>query len=253
MDIERLEIEHLELVPLALAPIIFIFTYVYLSDKYEREPLIYLVITFFLGVLIAYPVLKIEEFLVAESGISPAHDSNLELFIYAFFIIALTEEGMKFLVLRFYNYPHKEFDEPYDGIMYGVAVSLGFAAIENIMYLDRAADGDGIQIGILRMFTAVPSHAMFGVLMGFFVGKAKFLKEGQGAFRTCMFGLFSAVFFHGVYDFLLYQKSEFLTLFAFVALAVGIILAKVAMHTHVEDSPHRFKSPDSQDSPGDKT
>lgn len=241
-----MNLEYLELTALALAPVFFIFTYVYLSDKYEREPLIYLIITFFLGVLIAFPVTFVGEFLMDVSGIRPSHDSNFELFLYTFFIVAMTEEGMKFLVLRFYNYPHKEFDEPYDGIMYGVAVSLGFAAIENILYVFEA-EGDGFEIGILRMFTAVPAHAMFGVLMGFFVGKAKFLKNGEGATKTIMFGLFSAMFFHGVYNFLLYQEAELLTLFAFVALAVGIILAKIAMHTHVEDSPHRFKSPDSPD------
>lgn len=241
-----MKLEYLELTALALAPVFFLFTYVYLSDKYEREPLIYLIITFFLGVLIAFPVTYVGEFLMEVTNIRPSHDSNIELFLYTFFIVAMTEEGMKFLVLRFYNYPHKEFDEPYDGIMYGVAVSLGFAAIENILYVFEA-EGDGFEIGILRMFTAVPAHAMFGVLMGFFVGKAKFLENGEGATKTIMFGLFSAMFFHGVYNFLLYQEAELLTLFAFVALAVGIILAKIAMHTHVEDSPHRFKSPNSND------
>ena len=234
--------ELVELTALALAPVVFLFTYVYLSDKYEREPLIYLVITFFLGVATALPVVYIGGYLQQITGLSPVHDSNLELFLYTFFIVAMTEEGMKFLVLRFYNYPHEEFDEPYDGIMYGVAVSLGFAAIENLLYVFEA-EGDGFEIGILRMFTAVPAHAMFGVLMGFFVGKAKFLKDGKGAFGTTMLGLFSAMFFHGVYDFLLYQESEYLTLFAFIALAVGIILAKIAMHTHAEDSPHKFKGP----------
>ncbi|MEZ4827398.1 MAG: PrsW family glutamic-type intramembrane protease [Bacteroidia bacterium] len=227
----------MELLALALAPVVFIFTYVYLRDEYEREPLKYLIISFLLGVMIAFPVVFIGEMLSSATGISNEAESPGELFIYAFFVVALTEELMKYLVLRYYNYPHKEFDEPYDGIMYAVAVSLGFAAIENILYV-FTSDG-GLETGLLRMFTAVPAHAVFGVIMGYFVGRAKFLGENGNPWLERMKGLAGAVFLHGLYDYFLFLGNEYLVLFAFVALVSGIWLAYRAMRLHADLSPHK--------------
>jgi RsiW-degrading membrane proteinase PrsW (M82 family) len=67
-------------------------------------------------------------------------------------------------------YNNKNFNEPFDGIVYAVIVSMGFATIENIIYVFQY----GFATGILRLFTAVPAHAAFGILMGYFLGKAKF-------------------------------------------------------------------------------
>lgn len=233
---------------LALAPIVFIFTYVYLKDEYDKEPLRYLIITFVLGIATAAPVLFVGEQLRIFTNTSTESSTILELMIYAFFVVATTEEGMKYLVLRFYNYPHKEFDEPYDGIMYGVAVSLGFAAIENVMYVFMS-DGAGLQTGLLRMFTAVPAHAVFGVMMGYFVGRAKFLAKGNPVIERLK-GLLIAILFHGMYDFFLFLPTSgvmepesvwgSLALLAFVTLYVGIRLARKAMRDHVAMSPHRY-------------
>ena len=221
------------LVALALAPIVFLFTYVYLQDKYEREPLRYLIISFILGVFTAFPVLFISEQVDTYTNIT----LTAMPLVYAFVVVALTEEGMKYLVLRWYNYPHKEFDEPYDGIMYGVAVSLGFAAIENVMYVFMSG-GDPYETGIGRMFTAVPAHAMFGVMMGYFVGRAKFLAKGS-RFLERMKGLGTAVFFHGTYDYFLFLGKSYLVPFSIVSLAVGIFLARKAIHLHADISPHK--------------
>ena len=197
-----MDLEALELLLLALAPVVFLFTYVYLADKYEREPLVYLIITFVLGLVIAYPVILIGDFLRDFTQVSSESTSWIELAVYAFFVVALSEEGMKYLVLRWYNFRHDEFDEPYDGIVYGVAVSLGFAAIENVFYVFDS-ETNGMEVGIMRMFTAVPAHAMFGVMMGYFVGKSKFCeKSGVAAMWMRTKGLLVAMFYHGLYDFL---------------------------------------------------
>ena len=224
--------EILELISLALAPVVFLMTYVYVKDQYDREPLKYLIITFILGIATAIPVVYIGG--VLRQGLGVSHDSILGLAVYAFIVVALTEEGMKYLVLRYYNYPHKEFDEPYDGIMYGVTVSLGFAAIENVLYV---MDG-GQDVALLRMFTAVPAHAVFGILMGYYVGRAKYLKNGS-PFLERLKGLGIAVLFHGLYDFFLFLNAGLVTLFAFVSLAIGIWLARRAIKQHHELSPHR--------------
>ncbi len=223
----------MELLALALAPVVFLFTYVYLKDKYEREPLKYLIITFILGVFTAFPVLFISEQLQKYTPI----DMYTAPLIYAFFYVALVEEGMKYLVLRWYNYPHEEFDEPYDGIMYGVAVSLGFAAIENVMYVIYA-EGDPYQTGIGRMFTAVPAHCMFGVLMGYFVGRAKFLTRGSRLLERWK-GLAAAVLFHGLYDYFLFLGKEFYVPFSLFTLITGVLLARKAIIQHAAISPHK--------------
>lgn len=233
-----MDLELLELLGLALAPVIFILTYVYLRDEYEREPLKYLLITFFLGIMTAFPVMWLSPYLQDLTGVHTGATGVLDLIVYAFVVVAFLEEGMKYLVLRWYNYPHQEFDEPYDGIMYGVAVSLGFAAIENVFYVLNAGDG-AIEVGLMRMFTAVPAHATFGVMMGYFVGKAKFL-YGQGhPYLERMKGLGTAIFFHGWYDYFLFLWEGYLAMFTFVALLVGVWLARRAMTLHAEISPHR--------------
>lgn len=208
-------------------------------DKYDREPLKYLIITFILGTLTAIPVLLIGEWLSESMDISAYSASLYERAIYAFLIVATTEEIMKYLVLRIYNYPHKEFDEPYDGIMYGVAAALGFAAVENILYVVGASAGSEFSIGVLRMLTAVPGHAMFGVMMGFFVGKAKFAKTPTQSFFYHILGLFIAIMLHGLYDFLLFLEDYRATIAAFSSLFIGIAVATYAIHIHSEESPHR--------------
>jgi len=223
----------MELLALALAPVVFLFTYVYLKDKYEREPLIYLIVSFVLGVCTAMPVIFIGEQLQRYTVVN-MYNSPM---IYAFVYVAFVEEWMKYLVLRWYNYPHDEFDEPYDGIMYGVAISLGFAAIENVMYVVFSS-GDPYQTGIGRMFTAVPAHATFGVLMGYFVGKAKFLVEGNRLLERLK-GLGVAVLFHGLYDYFLFLGKNFYVPFAIFTLLVGIFLSRKAIIQHTAISPHR--------------
>lgn len=234
----------LELLGLALAPIVFLFTYIYLRDEYEREPLRYLLVAFLLGSFCAVPVIYLGDFLEEVTRLIPVKAEWVQLLLYAFIVVALAEEFMKYLVLRWYIYPHEEFDEPFDGIMYGTAVSLGFAAIENVLYVFSSEDGVGT--GLLRMFSAVPAHAMFGILMGYFVGNAKFFVRNGNAFLERMKGLMVAIFFHGLYDFFLFLNERYLTLFAFVALIAGLFLSNQAMKVHISMSPHR-------ESPSDET
>lgn len=214
-------------------------------DKYDREPLKYLIITFILGTLTAVPVILIGQWLGEYTHSSAYTNSFYEKVIYAFLVVAFTEELMKYLVLRIYNYPHPEFDEPYDGIMYGVAGALGFAAVENVMYVVGGNSGNEFSIGILRMLTAVPGHAMFGVMMGFFVGKAKFAKTISQSVFYRMLGLFVAIMLHGLYDFLLFLEDYRATIGAFSSLFIGIAVATYAIRIHSEQSPHRHTDPSS--------
>ena len=105
-------------------------------------------------------------------------------------------------------------------------VSMGFAALENILYVTKF----GISTGIIRAFTAVPAHATFAILMGYFMGKAKFSKN---RIQMNLLGLFVATIFHGAYDFFLFINFiPGVSIGAFVSLLIGIILARKAIRKH---------------------
>jgi protease PrsW len=152
--------------------------------------------------------------------------------------VALIEEFSKFIFVRWVLYPNKNFNEPFDGIVYAVTVSLGFAGLENILYV--LGDNGGVETAILRMFTAVPAHASFGVLMGYFLGKAKF--EHQKAHHA-FYALGVAALFHGAYDyfwFISYVPGIWLG--AVASLLVGIFLSRKAIRIHQEASPFIAKA-----------
>lgn len=222
-------------IALAAAPGIAICLFIFYRDKYNREPLLNLILTFVLGVLSAIPAVIIE-------GILDKHPTNIaSVAIQAFLVVALTEELCKFAVLRYYSYPKKSFDEPLDGIVYGLIASMGFATIENILYVSKYAGlGMGYQVAIMRMFLAVPAHATFGILMGYYVGKAKFNPAKRK--RLLFTGIFWATFMHGVYDFFLflqghpdvkpYISDTALFIGAVVSFIIGIRLSLKHIRTH---------------------
>jgi RsiW-degrading membrane proteinase PrsW (M82 family) len=217
------------LIALAIAPAIGIILLVYFKDKFEHEPFSLLLKCFLLGILTIIPAIIIE---LLAGKLDPSQTNNPgSIFIYAFFIVGLSEEGSKFFLLRIYPYRSKHFNEPFDGIVYSVVISMGFAAAENIFYV---LDG-GMSVALLRMFTAVPGHAAFGVLMGFYVGMAKFKKNHFG---YLLFGLFVAMAAHGFYDWFLFQQDlPGLQILSFVCLSLIVIFSFRAMKIQKKNSP----------------
>ena len=192
----------MDYIALAVAPGLAICVFIFYRDAYNREPKLNLIVSFFMGVLSIIPAFFIENAFSGYFG-----NSLFDKAALAFLVVALTEEACKFAALRLYSYRQKSFDEPFDGIVYGVMVSMGFATLENILYVIKSAEaGQGYQVALLRMFLSVPAHATFGVLMGYHVGRAKF--EPKRKPYLMLLGLFWAVFFHGAYDtFLFWQQS----------------------------------------------
>ncbi|MGC4034424.1 MAG: PrsW family glutamic-type intramembrane protease [Chitinophagaceae bacterium] len=189
------------LLALAIAPGIVICFYIFYKDMYNPEPIMKLIISFILGAFVVVPAAVVERLA------TPYFDNTvLSTAFFAYGVVALTEELGKFIVLRYYAYPKQSFDEPLDGIVYGIMAGMGFATVENILYVSQ----NGYGTAIVRMFLSVPAHATFAVLMGYFAGKAKFNKAQSGA--LLLTGLLVAVFFHGTFDFLLFlQKSPYVT------------------------------------------
>ena len=182
---------------LAIAPGLAICLFIFHRDAYNREPKLNMIVSFILGAAAILPAIYIEAYFWYSST-----ESISGIAIRAFFVVALTEELCKFAALRLYSYRQKSFDEPLDGIVYAVMVSMGFATVENIMYVDKY----GLNVALVRMFLSVPAHAAFGVLMGYFVGKAKF-SPGRSA-KLMASGLCWAVFFHGTFDTLLFWQES---------------------------------------------
>lgn len=220
----------MKLVIAALLPILVVICLIYYLDKYEKEPKSLLVKHFFLGAIVSIVITTI--LYIAFDFVLPLKDdfSVIQQFVKAFIVVALTEEFSKYVIVKYVAQPNKAFNEPYDGIIYAVMVSMGFAATENIMYV---VDG-GFGTAVVRAFTAVPAHATFAVLMGYFMGKAKFSND---RIKLNLIGLSLAVLFHGAYDFFLF--IEFIPgiwIGAFVSLGIGLYLSRKAILKHQNNS-----------------
>jgi RsiW-degrading membrane proteinase PrsW (M82 family) len=186
---------------ISLAPVFIIAFYIYNRDRHEKEPFSVLIKALFIGALCVLPVLLIEGLLtrlyMGPEGISEA--------AYTAFVVAgLTEEGIKFLALFLLFWRNRNFNEKFDAIVYAVFIALGFAGIENILYVFQG----GYSVGIMRALTAVPAHALFGIMMGYNFGLARFNEKYRG---INLFAAFAIPFIsHGAYDFLLMGNSQFL-------------------------------------------
>lgn len=192
----------LSLLALAIAPGAAITLYIYSRDKYDREPLKPLLISFLLGMVATAPAIVIQTSLKPVLFLYFPGYTIWYYFLLSFIVVAFSEEGCKYIMLRFYAYRNKAFNEPFDGIIYSVMISMGFATLENIGYVLNY----GFKTGIIRMFLAVPSHGAFAVLIGYHVGLAKF--DAPRGIQHIVKGLLLAIFFHGAYDFFLLLQNS---------------------------------------------
>ena len=182
---------------ITILPSLAILFYFIYSDKF-KEPRKIIIITFLLGVLITIPAGYLNHY-VMESFENNSKVNNA--LIGGFFAGGLVEESLKFLVFYFYVLKEKAFNEPMDAIVYGVVVSLGFATLENYDYVFRIAEEyevSPLDMAITRAYTAVPMHALCGVIMGFYFGMYAFVSGG----KNLSLALIVPYIFHGTYNFL---------------------------------------------------
>lgn len=223
------------LIALAVAPGVAVCLFIYSLQRLGKASMRYLVAAFLLGAAATLPALVVQ-LLSEDVRNDPWRHSILSYLWYAFGVVALSEEGSKFLVLRFYAYPKKVFREPFDGVIYGVMIGMGFATVENIEYVRQF----GLETGVSRFFLAIPAHAAFAILMGYPVGRAKF--EKQHSLGLLLKGLGVAVLFHGSFDFFLflqqsheatkYLSTGVLSFGAFATFYIAIRLAMRALRLH---------------------
>ncbi|TGB04509.1 glutamic-type intramembrane protease PrsW [Halobacillus salinus] len=209
----------------AISPAVAIMTFIYLSKKIELEPLPLIVRMFIIGVIMVFPIMFIQYAFEVEG----VFQSPL---LRSFFLAGLIEEFFKWFFLLFVVYQHSDFDHHYDGIIYAVAISLGFATIENVIYLFS----NGIEIAILRAVFPVSSHALFGIIMGYYMGKAKFAEAHRT--RCLVLALFIPVSLHTVYDFIItvFEQSwlYWITPFMIILWVIGFRKIKEANLHHQE-------------------
>lgn len=195
---------------ISIAPILIVALYVYIRDRYEKEPISALIKALLSGIVIVFPVVLIEGLLL---GLNNKDEGIAEALFNGFVVASATEEGFKLAAFMIFFWSNRNFNERFDGIVYAVFIALGFAAIENLIYVYKG----GYSIGMLRALTAVPAHALFGTVMGYHLGNAKFYPHRRGYHLSLAFLM--PFIWHGLYDFLL-MSGQPLFLLIFVPLLV---------------------------------
>ncbi len=220
----------------AAAPSLFLLTFFYLKDRYEREPLQHILMAFGLGLyamIAAHGIASTAEEWVSREWLMMG--GELAKLFDAFVLSGFVEELAKWVVLVAAVYHWDEFDEPLDGVVYGVAVALGFATLENLMFVTRL----GLGVAWMRALFAVPAHALFGATMGYYAGRCKFDRGGK-LWRDRALCLFAPTGFHGCYDYALHRGMGAHVWLVISLLSVGLwmfVLRRVHRAQHA--SPFR--------------
>ena len=191
---------------LALIPVIALLLFIYFKDKTEKEPMGLLVGLFFAGMGTSITAMILE--MIGETVLNMIFSGLpvLNAFLLAMLIVAPAEEMGKYTVLRLITWKNRNFDYSFDAIVYAVFTSLGFACIENVLYVLM----NGWGTAIMRMFTAVPGHACFAVFMGFFYSKAKYASITGNKSDYSKYNALSMIFpilIHGLYDAIIFAGT----------------------------------------------
>ena len=214
---------HPVLIAAAVVPAIILMLYVYRSDRLEKEPRSLLLKLVGMGILATFLALVGEWIgikLLGQLQLSPL----LRDILLNFFVIGLCEEGSKYLLLKRLTWRSPSFDCRYDGIVYAVFLSLGFALWENISYVVQY----GLTTALIRAVTAVPGHASFGVFMGAWYSQAKYMEyvgnEAKSSFYRKL-ALLVPLVLHGIYDFIALRESDGDTVTLFLGFIVVMFAA----------------------------
>ena len=226
---------------LAILPVALLLIYIYKMDSYEKEPVGLLVKLVIFGIISAIPAIILESLgdivlnSVLGKQIPGVNATYLYVFIYAFFIVAISEEAVKFLAAYLSTWKNPAFNFKFDGIVYCFYASMGFALIENILYVFGSGSGTGgsVVTAIGRALLAIPAHGMFSVFMGYYYGEAKYsavMGNKKGVKANIARGYIIAVLLHGFYDFCLFTGKLFMLIpfFVFVIIADIYTVIKIS-------------------------
>lgn len=207
---------------LSILPIYLIGLYFYKKDTI-KEPKKLLKKLFISGILagIIVIILSFSVFIFFPKFINTENLNNIELLIYCFVFIAFIEEITKWFMIYNISYNQKDFDQYYDIILYSVFVGLGFACFENVIYV--LGSNQAFQIAILRSLTAIPGHACFQTMMGYFLSNCKFKLHGSFN-KNIILSIIIPTILHGIYDYLLLSNNlSFVIIYLFFIIGMFII------------------------------
>lgn len=217
---------------LAILPGLAIVWFIYHIDRHEREHFWPLTIAFLLGTLIALPLVEAQRWFSEMGWMHP--DTPGAAVLISFILVSLSEETLKYSSLRIFTSRASFFNEPLDGIVYSVMISMGFATLENMLYAVKF----GISTTAIRAFTAIPAHAVFAIMMGYYIGKARFYPGKKGRFMTLAWLIPWAV--HGIYDFFIIQEIyDALVVFAVLTLGLSLFFSFQLIAEEQEESPFK--------------
>ena len=221
---------------LAVLPAVLLMRFVYKQDTLEKEPVSLLVKLILMGVLAGFLSMILEtigQMILDASPLDP--ETPVYTIVTAFLVVAVVEEGMKYLLMHLVVWKNPNFDYRFDGIVYAVFASLGFAAMENIMYVF----GFGLSVIVSRALLAIPAHMSFSVVFGTFYGRAR-MYANRGwkglSFLNILVGYLAAVFFHGFYDScaMIGSSTSMILFAAFMVIIYLVIFAVVRSESRTD-------------------
>lgn len=218
----------------ALLPCVVLLYYIYKKDRIEKEPTGLLIKLFIFGCISTIPAIALE---VVGTNVLTAiglnQSSILFIFIENFLVVGFAEEFSKRFMLKLGSWNDPNFNYLFDGIVYAVFVSVGFAALENVGYIMSF----GLEVAPIRGLAAIPLHAICGMFMGHSYGLAKYFERcgdyarSKSAMKT---SLVVPVLIHGFYDFCASIDSEMMGYIWLIFVVVVDILAIRAVKRYAE-------------------
>lgn len=181
------------------------------------------------GAVLTFPVLFIQHVVQEETTLTAQS-------FWSGPLSAFLEEFVKWLMLFIAIFKQTRFDDPYDGILYGASVSLGFATVENILYLISF----GIDEALFRAMLPVTSHALFGVVMGYYLGRAQF--SATYVKSQIALAFLAPFILHTLYNTLLYSKTEQWLIWSLFMLALWLIALSRVKQAHIFSREYRMEN-----------
>lgn len=190
------------LICLAILPGLVLMYKTYSMDRMEKEPKWLIILIILLGALSAIPAIILELVMEGLYNIFYTQGTVFYLFLENFIGVALVEEVCKYFAGCIPTWKNKNFDFKFDGVVYMVASAVGFAVLENILYVMQG----GIKVALMRALLSVPAHVTCGIFMGLYYGKSKYaavhLQNGKAQLYTFL-SIFVPMLIHGFDDFCL--------------------------------------------------
>lgn len=208
---------------LIFLPVIVFAFWTYKKDKYDKEDILVLLKYFILGMLISFLAILIEKFLLKER----IFQGDIKLIYTSFIVAGVTEEILKGLILFLLATKEQNYNEKLDGIVYSIFLSLGFATIENIIYMNYERIYSIYEIALVRAFISIPGHIMFAITMGYYISKYKFEKNKIKRRQELILAFLIPILIHGTFDFILMIEYKWIIIIFIIYLT---ILAKINLN-----------------------